>query len=74
MKAAVLTPVAGADLLPFFWVQPTARAVGFRSTSLPEGSPYYAPYGWLPSIHPNGYAHANWGYQLYSWIKYTLTL
>jgi hypothetical protein len=73
MKNAVTTPVAGADLLPFFWTQPTALAVGFRVTNMPDGQPYLAPYGWLPSIHPGGYAHANAGYQLYSWIKYTLT-
>lgn len=32
------------------------------------------PSGWYPNIHSDIRGHSNYAYQLYSWIKYTLTL
>ncbi|SFD47383.1 hypothetical protein [Spirosoma endophyticum] len=69
-------------LLPFYWVQPTAWSVAYRSASLPDAmtterrfdSRIEVDYGWVPFVHPNGIAHWNFAYQLYSWLKYTHTL
>lgn len=65
--------------LPFYFVQPTAESFAMRRVDLPDQSIqlvnshlYNEPYGWYPSTHINGIGHTNWGYQLYSWLKYTI--
>ena len=64
---------------PNYFVQPTAWGVAFREVNFPESiaNPdfiFKTEHGAGNNYHPNNYAHAAWGYQLYSLIKYTLTL
>ena len=61
-------------LLPNYYVTPTAE--GFKNIEYIDGAgnKKYIPYGDGISIHPNYKAHANWGYQLYSLLKYINTL
>lgn len=65
-------------MLPFFFVAPTAESVALRSVPLPDAdfsltrdNTFYNNYGWHASTHVNGIGQTNWGYSLYSWIKYT---
>ncbi|MGX7627636.1 hypothetical protein ACWOMK_02215 [Bacillus thuringiensis] len=65
--------------LPFYFVQPTAQSVAMRRVDLPDAgiqltarNLYNDSYGWHASTHVNGIGHINWGYQLYSWLKYTI--
>ena len=69
----------GIYLIPFFFVSPTAEGVSSRYAPLPdaemnltENNRYYSSFGWVSSIHTNGYGHMNWGYSLYSWLKYSI--
>lgn len=66
-------------VLPFFYVTPTAEGVSKRNANLPDAeynimqdNNYFEHYGWHASTHMNAYGHMNWGYCLYSWIKYTI--
>lgn len=75
--------------VPTFWLMPTAQAVQVRrlgrtdvggdpnSTSIP-GNPTipdrYIPFGASPRTHVNPNAHFAWAYQIYGWLKYTLSL
>lgn len=64
---------------PNYFIQPTAWGVAFRDVDFPENiaNPIFTfkkAHGAGNNYHPNTYAHAAWGYQLYSLIKYTLTL
>lgn len=66
-------------MLPFFFVAPTAESVALRTVPLPDAeytltndNKFYDHYGWHASTHVNGIGHINWGYSLYSWIKYTI--
>lgn len=64
---------------PNYFIQPTAWSVASRGVNPPEFIAnekfiFRAKMGSGNNFHPNTYAHANWGYQLYSLIKYTLTL
>lgn len=64
---------------PNYFIQPTAWGVAFRDVAFPENMingnfPFKTEHGAGCEYHPNNYAHAAWGYQLYSLIKYTLTL
>jgi hypothetical protein len=64
---------------PSYFVQPTAWGVPFRNVDFPENLidnkfQFKTEHGSGAEYHPNNYAHAAWGYQLYSLIKYTLTL
>lgn len=64
---------------PNYFIQPTAEAVAFRNVNFPESlaNSYFqfkTEHGAGNNYHPNTYAHAAWGYQLYALIKYTLTL
>lgn len=68
-------------MLPFFFVTPTAEGVSNRIADMPDAefnhlthSDFYEHYGWHASTHMNAYGHMNWGYCLYSWLKYTLAL
>lgn len=65
--------------VPFYFVQPTAESCSMRKVNLPDAdiqlthdNLFNASYGWHASTHVNGIGHINWGYQLYSWIKYTI--
>ena len=64
---------------PNYFIQPTAWGVPFRNVDFPENTIngqfiFKTEHGAGANYHPNNYAHAAWGYQLYSLIKYTLTL
>ena len=64
---------------PSYFVQPTAWGVAYRNVDFPESMAnnqfiYKTEHGAGNNYHPNTYAHAAWGYQLYAIIKYTLTL
>ena len=66
-------------ILPFFFVAPTAESVALRTVNLPDAefaltsnNRFYDHYGWHASTHVNGIGHTNWGYSLYSWLKYTI--
>ncbi|MEW5569578.1 hypothetical protein [Rossellomorea marisflavi] len=69
-------------LIPNFFVQPSAYSMPYIKYSNPEaeaddlleGSVRLIKYGAGPDIHPNYNANAAWAYQVYSWLKYTLTL
>ena len=68
-------------MLPFFFVTPTAEGVSNRVANLPDAefnivknNNYLVNYGWYSSTHMNAYGHMNWGYCLYSWLKYTIAL
>lgn len=69
-------------LLPFWWVMPTAESACIREIPFAEHTKNYFynegknynKYGWYPTTHLNPNAHWSFAYQLYSWIKYTLTL
>lgn len=64
---------------PNYFIQPTATAVAYRNVDFPESLAnsefsFKTEHGAGNNYHPNTYAHAAWGYQLYALIKYTLTL
>ena len=66
-------------MLPFFFVAPTAESVALRTVPLPDAeysitgnNKFYDHYGWHASPHVNGIGQTNWGYSLYSWLKYTM--
>ncbi len=61
------------ELIPNFFVAPTAMGFPFRESVNYGGENIYYPYfaGGLDS-HPGFFAHLNWGYQVYAWIKSTL--
>lgn len=64
---------------PNYFIQPTAYAVAYRNVDFPESLAnaefsFKTEHGAGNNYHPNTYAHAAWGYQLYALIKYTLTL
>lgn len=65
-------------VVPFFFVTPPAESICNRLLPLPDSSVntnsklIYDIYGWGPQVHTNAYGHMHWGYQLYSWIKYTI--
>lgn len=66
-------------ILPFFHTTPTAEGVASRKSNLIDGeyssvldSKHIEHFGWGANIHTNGLGHINWGYQLYSWIKWTI--
>ena len=61
-------------LLPQYFVTPTAEAINSVEQIDGARNIYHTPHGVSNSPHPNQNAHANWGYQLYSLIKYTMTL
>lgn len=62
----------GVYFIPTFWVGLTAEGVGMLERPLADGRSIKTTYGVLPYIHSNGHTHMMWGYQLYSWLKYTL--
>lgn len=63
--------------LPFFFTHHplsySSRNSNFPDYEYKTESIHNEPYGWLPATHVDISAHANWAYQLYAWIKYTLT-
>jgi len=64
---------------PNYFIQPTGIAVAYRDANFPESLAnaeysFGVTHGAGADYHPNTYAHAAWGYQLYSLIMYTLTL
>lgn len=69
----------GVYVLPFFFVA-NPLFFSIRECNLPEyefngeDSKHLHPWGWYPATHADIRAHCNYAYQLYSWIKYTLTL
>lgn len=85
LEDVLATDTENADkvyLLPFWWVMPTAESACIREIPLAEHTKNYFAnqgknynkYGWYPTTHLNPNAHWSFAYQLYSWIKYTLTL
>lgn len=74
-------------LLPFYWVQPTYYSIPMYEAPAPEHlfvthqqpRDYHVVInpdnnGNANTLHPSAFAHANWAYQLYGWLKYTNTL
>jgi hypothetical protein len=64
---------------PSYFVQTTAWGVAYREVNPPEFLAnedfiFKVPMGAGNNFHPNTYAHASWAYQMYSLIKYTLTI
>ena len=70
----------GVYMLPNYWTMPTAESANVRQVPLPEGLDYfgnnsvYEQYGWLPTTHLNPNGHFSCAYQLYSMLKYVMTL
>jgi hypothetical protein len=65
----------GIYLLPQYFVTPTCNAMSTVKQTDGIGNVYYQPYaaGGL-NAHPNENANRIWGYQLYSQLKYLMTL
>lgn len=66
-------------VIPTYYVAPTAEAVSNRECDLPDAeyntinnNKFRSNFGWHASTHVNGLGHSNWGYALYSWLKYTI--
>ena len=61
-------------VLPFFFVtNPVKSAAFIIACSDVFNNNTEIPYGWGALYHLNPYAHSECAYQLYSWIKWTLT-
>ena len=56
--------------IPNYYVQPSAESVPYEISSSGLRIPAYD----TSHYHPNSNAHYAWGYQIYAWLKYTLTL
>ena len=56
--------------IPNYYVQPSAESVPYEISSSGLRTPAYD----TSHYHPNSNAHYAWGYQIYAWLKYTLTL
>jgi len=56
--------------LPFMFTAPCDVAA-HRDVVMPNGMKMHVPCGWGATTHVDANAHAHWGYQLYSWLKYT---
>ena len=68
----------GVFLIPFFYSLPpysyayrTGSNVSQKFNQASENK-VMIPYGWGYHVHINGIGHSEWGYQLYSWLKYTI--
>ena len=64
---------------PSYFVQPTAWGVPYREVNPPEYIAnedfiFKTRFGAGGDYHPNTYAHSAWAYQMYSLLKYSLTL
>ncbi|MCX2473579.1 hypothetical protein OQZ33_04460 [Pedobacter sp. MC2016-05] len=60
--------------IPFYFTQ-NPDSTAQRSVPTPTGDNIKIPYGgFLPRVHPDATAHMNYAYQIYAWLKYTLTL
>lgn len=66
-------------VLPFFYIS-NPICFSTRASNLPEfevdnseAFSHETTYGWLPATHADVRVHYAYGYQLYAWIKYTLT-
>lgn len=74
-KALINSYGANTDitLIPNYFVSPTAKGFPLRVATTSGTEKAYYPYfaGGLSS-HGGFYAHLNWAYQVYSWIKSTL--
>lgn len=70
--------------VPTWFIQPTAYGLSYKQADSPEslagdlnefksfmrqGAP-----GSGTALHPGLFTHSAWGYELYSWIKYTLSI
>lgn len=69
----------GIYYCPNYFIQPTGIARPYRDVDPPESihktdAKLKTEHGTGANYHPNTFAHAAWGYQLYSLIKYILTL
>lgn len=68
----------GVYVLPFFFVS-SPMFFSSRESNLPEcdivgeEAKHEAEYGWYPATHLDIRAHYNMAYQMYAWIKFTLT-
>ena len=65
--------------LPTYFIGPTARSAPYHFNNFASWvssgglKDVLNVQGWAaPNLHPNNYAHAAWGYEVYAWIKYTL--
>lgn len=65
--------------LPTYFISPTADSAPCRKhnfaswlSSRDENNAFNVQGFAAPNLHPNNHAHAAWGYEMYSWIKYTL--
>lgn len=61
-------------LMPTYFVTPSALAANVMPFQINNGEKLYKCIGAGYAIHPNSRAGFNWGYQLYSLIKYTSTI
>ncbi|HZK69739.1 MAG TPA: hypothetical protein VFC36_09140 [Paludibacter sp.] len=67
--------------IPTYFIGPTAQAAPYResnefvfqSTGLQKNKLLIQTDS-APNLHSNNHAHAAWGYEMYAWIKYTLTI
>jgi len=59
-------------LLPQFFVTPSAESYQVIEHADGSGNKSFKVIG--DDLHPGYKAHANWGYQLYSLLKYTMTI
>lgn len=62
-------------LISSYFVQPSAYSTPFveYASAYNGGKSRYVKTGAGPDIHPNYLAADTWAYQMYSWIKYTLS-
>ena len=59
-------------VVPSYFTAPTARAYNLRNVNSVNGDIKQSTFG--DDIHVSHYAHDNWAYIIYSWIKYTTVI
>ncbi|WP_297928167.1 hypothetical protein [uncultured Coprobacter sp.] len=60
--------------IPNYFIQPAAEGVPHAVVETADGSTIKINTYDTSHYHPNNIAHYAWGYQIYAWLKYTLTL
>jgi len=60
--------------IPNYFIQPTAEGVATKTITSNDGTVINADDSTYGKYHPNNVAHSAWGYELYAWLKYTLSL
>jgi hypothetical protein len=71
----------GVYLIPNYYVAPTAYGYCLQDISSPtyvlgqlNNGKRYKPLVSFPNSHPGIYAHMEWAYQVYSWLKYVMAV